>query len=452
MKESGRDLLLATMQHENTMRVPWVPFAGIHSGKLAGYKGIEIFKDGHKLLESLLAVHEVYKPDGQPVMFDLQVEAEILGCQLLWSENAPPSVASHPLAGTLEVPTHLPEKSQGRLPLILEVMQKFKGEVGDNTALFGLVTGPFTLASHLRGTDIFLDFVDHEDFLFDLLRYTTQVCKRMTDFYIDAGMDVLAIVDPLVSQISPRHFEHLLSKHLTELFAYIRQSGTSSSFFVCGDATKNIEVMCRTAPDCIAIDENINMAKAKRITDQYNIALSGNIPLTRHMLLGAPEDNMKYVLELLDTLSHRNLIISPGCDMPYDVPIENAVSVMQALHDPDKARAMLVDYQAAEISTNVQLPDYDKLTRPLLEVFTIDSETCPACGYMVSAAKRAVQELDGKVDLVEYKITKPENISRLKKMGIKNLPCMVINGQVKYSSVIPNNRELLESIQRVMSE
>jgi len=56
-----------------------------------------------KLFESLLEVNRVYDPDGQPVVFDLQIEAEILGCELMWAKFAPPSVASHPLAETLSI-------------------------------------------------------------------------------------------------------------------------------------------------------------------------------------------------------------------------------------------------------------------------------------------------------------------------------------------------------------
>ena len=39
---------------------------------------------------------------------------------------------------------------------------------------------------------------------------------RMADLYMDAGMDVIAVVDPLVSQISPRHFTKLLSAPYTD--------------------------------------------------------------------------------------------------------------------------------------------------------------------------------------------------------------------------------------------
>ena len=66
---------------------------------------------------------------------------------------------------------------------------------------------------------------------------------------------------------------------------------------------------------------------------------------------------------------------------------------------------------------------------------------------MLAAAVRAATALgDENVDLVEYKITKPENIARLMKMGIKNLPSILINGELKFSSLIPSHAELLEAI------
>ena len=125
-------------------------------------------------------------------------------------------------------------------------------------------------------------------------------------------MDVIAVVDPLVSQVSARHFERLLSPHFSECFSHIHEKGAFSSFFVCGNATKQIEVMCKTAPDSISIDENVDIAEAKKITDKYNIAIGGNIPLTTTMLFGNQKDNMKYVVDLLDKMDNHNLIISPG--------------------------------------------------------------------------------------------------------------------------------------------
>ncbi len=455
-KTSKKELLFAAMRHEKLDNVPWVPFAGVHAGSLKNYSAKAVLEDKDKLVESLLEVNHQYDPDGQPVVFDLQIEAEILGCELLWAEKAPPSVATHPLADNLEIPTKIPEESDGRLPMVLAAMRAMKEKVGDRTALYGLVTGPFTLASHLRGTEVFMDMFDHPDYLRDLFAYTTSVAKRISEYYLEAGMDVIAVVDPLVSQISPKHFLKFLSTDFNDLFRYIREKEAFSAFFVCGDATKNIEVMCQTVPDCIAVDENIDMLAAKQITDKYDITLEGNIPLTTCMLLGSQQDNVKYVLDLLDALfpgdeSPCNLIISPGCDMPYDVPVDNVVGTMQAIREPHTARLMVANYQADAIDLDqVVLPDYEHLEKPLMEVFTLDSASCPACGYMLNAAVRAYTELAGGVDMVEYKITEPQNVARMHKMGIKNLPSILINGQVRFSSIIPSNRELIDALKELI--
>ena len=447
-----KDLLFAALRHEETPAIPWVPFAGVHAGSLKGYHARQFLTDEKKLVDALLDVNRQYDPDGQPVVFDLQIEAEILGCELVWAEKSPPSVATHPLTQSMELPARLPEKTDGRLPLVLDAMRQMKEAVGQRTALYGLVTGPFTLASHLRGTEIFMDMFDHPDYLAELIAYCTKVGQRVAEFYMEAGMDVIAVVDPLVSQISPRHFQKFLTKDFTDFFKFIREKGAFSSFFVCGDATKNIEVMCQTAPDCIAVDENINLPNAKQITDRYNITLEGNIPLTSCMLLGTQQDNMKYVLDLIDSLfpgdiSPKNLIISPGCDMPYDIPVDNVVGTMQAIREPDTARLMVANYHASALDLDaVTLPDYENLGKPLMEVFTLDSASCPACCYMLNAATRAYEELAGAVDMVEYKITEPQNIARMQKMGVKNLPSILINGQLRFSSLIPSNRELLEAI------
>ena len=448
---TGKDLLLKVLRHEQVETVPWVPYTGVHVGLLKGFTATEVLTDADKLFESLIASNELYDPDGQPIVFDLQLEAEIFGCELIWADKTPPSVATHPLSNRNEIPEKILEPTDGRLPIVLDVMKRMKAAVGDHTALFGLACGPLTLASHLRGTELFMDMIRHPDSLHDLIDFCTQTAIRMSEYFVDAGMDVIAIVDPLISQISQMHFEQFFSKSYTEIFDMVRSWNVFSSFFVCGDATKNIEVMCKTGPDSIAVDENINMVLAKQITDQYNITLAGNIPLTTKMLLGNQQDNMKFVVDFLDEIDHHNLILAPGCDMPYDVPIENVVAVVQAVRDTDNTRKILENYQAPEIDTSsVVLPDYEFLEKPLIEVFTLDSDTCAACTYMVGAAERVTKELAGQVDMVEYKFTKPENVARIVKMGIQNLPSILINGEVKYSSIIPNNEEFIQEIQKLL--
>jgi len=454
-----KDLLIRTLHHEQTERAPWVPFAGVHAGKLKGYTATEMLTDADKAFESLMEVNRLYKPDGQPVIFDLQIEAECLGCGLTWADDCPPSVSDHSLDGSDEEPPEtpcdckIPSKTSGRIPYVLDVMHRMKEAVGDTTALYGLVCGPFTLASHLRGNNLFTDMYDFEDEVADLFGFCTRVCERMADYYLEAGMDVIAVVDPLISQISTDHFEQFMSAPYTEIFCHIRGKGGLSSFFVCGDATRNVEAMCKTAPDSISVDENVNLLAAKEICDRYNIAIGGNIPLTSIMLLGNQQDNMKFTVDLLDSVKDkRNFILAPGCDMPYDVPVENGIGVAQAALETDVVREMVKNYQAADIDTSgVEIPDYANLKKPLVEVFTLDSAQCAACSYMMGAANEAKATFGDAIDMVEYKFIYKENVARCTKMGVPNLPSMYINGELKYRSIIPTKAELEATINETIA-
>ena len=48
---NGRDLVLSALRHEEVPAVPWIPFAGVHAGRLKGYSGQEILTDADKLFE-----------------------------------------------------------------------------------------------------------------------------------------------------------------------------------------------------------------------------------------------------------------------------------------------------------------------------------------------------------------------------------------------------------------
>ncbi|MGN0563812.1 MAG: uroporphyrinogen decarboxylase family protein [Candidatus Heritagella sp.] len=454
-----KELLLRTLHHEETERAPWVPFAGVHAGKLKGYTATEMLTDADKAFESLMEVNRLYKPDGQPVIFDLQIEAECLGCGLTWADDCPPSVSDHPLDGSDEEPPltpcdcKIPRKTSGRIPYVLDVMHRMKEAVGDTTALYGLVCGPFTLASHLRGNNLFTDMYDFEDEVADLFAFTTKVCMRMAEYYLEAGMDVIAVVDPLISQISVHHFRQFMEAPYREIFHHIREAGGLSSFFVCGDATRNIEAMCQTEPDSISVDENVNLLAAKEICDRYNVAIGGNIPLTSVMLLGNQQDNMKFTVDLLDSVKEkRNFILAPGCDMPYNVPVENGIGVAQAAIETDAVREMVRNYQAEAVDVSgVELPDYAHLKKPLIEVFTLDSAQCAACGYMMGAVCQVAETFGDAIDIVEYKFIYRENVARCIKMGVPNLPSLYINGQLKYRSMIPARAELEADVREAIA-
>lgn len=445
----GKALIMDVLKGKPVERTPWVPYTGSQIANLKGYTAQEIFQDADKLYECCLAAEAQYLPDGMTPMFDLQVEAEILGCDLVWYDNTPPTVSTHPLADELIVPKRHISPNEGRIPLIVDVMRRFKAAKPE-IAMYGLVCGPFTLASHLRGTDIFMDMYDNEEGVKALVNYCGDIAREVAGYYIDAGCDIIAAVDPLVSQISPEMFETFLHEPYARFFDYLREKNVPSSFFVCGDATKNIEPMCRTKPDCIAIDENVDIEAAKKITDAHQITISGNLQLTITMLLGTQQDNQKAALELMKKLGKSRFILAPGCDVPFDAPPANLVGIGEAVRNPETVEKALENYVAVENLPDIELPDYENLDHVLLEAVTIDSKTCAACGYMVAAAEAAAGAYGDKVKVVERSIMNPESLSFMKKVGLANLPSLLVHGEIKHVSLIPTTEKLKEEIDEAL--
>lgn len=448
---TGKELIFNVLQKKPVSRTPWVPYTGSQIANLKGYAADEMFQNADKYLECLLEAEAQYLPDGMPAIFDLQVEAEILNCDLTWYKNTPPTVCSHPLADDFTIPTQKLNKTDGRIPLIMDVMKRFKAAKPD-VAMYGLVCGPFTLASHLRGTGIFMDMYDDEEKVKELINYCGEIAWQLSEFYIEAGCDIIAAVDPLVSQISPDMFETFMHEPCKVLFERIEKAGVPSSFFVCGDATKNIEPMCLTKPSCIAIDENVDIAAAKAITDKYDIVMSGNLQLTITMLLGTQQDNQKAALELMDKLGTDKFILAPGCDVPFDAPAANIVGIGQAVHNSDAVRKALESYVAVNDLPDIEMPDFAANKHVTIEVITIDSQTCAACGYMVATANDAAKKFGDQVQVVERSIMSKETLAYITKVGLANLPTIMIEGDIKHISLIPPVDKLAEELQEYINK
>ena len=213
----------------------------------------------------------LYQPDGLPVAFDLQLEAEVLGCELRWADHTPPAVMTHPLEqGKSLVNLPVFDAGMGRFPMVMEVLSRLRKECPD-IGLYGLICGPFTLALHLMGNEIFLQMFDHPDYVRGVIGFCASVGQKVAQAYIENGADVVAIVDPMTSQISPEHFEHFVSPAVNQIFDFIRDRKALSSLFVCGDATRNIEAMCKTDCDNLSIDENIALEQIRDLIGRAHV-------------------------------------------------------------------------------------------------------------------------------------------------------------------------------------
>jgi len=446
---NGRELILRSLQNQTAPRPSWIPFVGVHGGKLTGRTAEEYLQSSDALVAGLLRALELYRPDALPICFDLQMEAEILGCRLQWSKECPPSVAHHPMEEGRSLPD-LPvfDTGSGRFPVVLESLKRLKKEVGNEIALYGLICGPFTLALHLVGNQLFLQMFDHPDYVSALIAFCASVGKKAAMAYLENGADVVAVVDPMTSQISPEHFEGFVSPAINQIFTFIREKKGLSSLFVCGDAGRNLETMCRTLCDNVSIDENIPLEKVRDFTRFHGKSFGGNLKLTTALLLGDEDDCRLDAIRCIDIGGNCGFILAPGCDLPYHTPESNLKAVSEMIHDPyqrEIAKRTIIaksQIRAAEIP----LPNYAELPFLTIDVVTLDSASCAPCQYMMEATHRAASKSGEPVKVHEHRITTREGLAMMSRLNVRSIPSICMDGEVVFSSLIPDHKTLEATI------
>ena len=448
----GKELLLTALKGGKTASVPWVPFVGVHGAYLSGKTASEYLRSSDYIVDGIKKAIELYNPDGIPVCFDLQIEAEAMACELTWADENPPAVISHPLVRNKKLADlHVPAPDEGRIPVVIEATCRLRKEHPD-TGLYGLVTGPFTLGLHLLGTDIFMKMFEDPDYIHSLLTFTSKVTQAMAGYYLDAGCDVIAVVDPMTSQIGPDQFEEFISGPVSSVFDFIRSKDGLSSFFVCGQAQQNIEVMCKTGPNNISIDENIPLDYVQGICSLYGISFGGNMQLTLVLLMGSPDDCQRHALECMDIAGDTGFILAPGCDLPMKTPVENLQAVSRMVKDPYQQEVVRTLENKSGKPKLLNLDEYGMSNRVIVDIITLDSESCAPCQYMVEAVKEVAPHFEGLVEWREHSIKNLEGVTFMSSLFVKNIPTICIDGQITFVSKIPPRNELIRAIQTRINE
>lgn len=449
---TGKERVINAIRREAVDRVPWVPFVGCHGGALIGQTATDYLKSVDYLVQGVEKAIELYQPDGIPVAFDLQIEAEVLGCDLNWADENPPAVCSHPLAQGMSLDQiSVPGPEDGRIPVVMEATRRLR-QAHPEVALYGLITGPFTLGLHLLGTDIFMKMFDDPQGVKDLMAFGRKVCCAMVDAYVDAGCDVIAVVDPMTSQIGPDQFTEFVTPDVTAVFEHVRERGALSSFFVCGHAQQNIVAMCECHCDNVSIDENIPLQYVRDECLQRDISFGGNMPLTSVLLLGKEIDVQKSAITCMDIGGERGFLLAPGCDVPYATPVANLQAVTAVVCDPYQrqvAQSMALE-QVDDV--RLDLNEYGQTDKVVVDIITLDSEACAPCQYMVDAVRKVAPEFDGIVQWREHKIKYRESLVFMASLMVHNVPTICIDGEIVFVSRIPPKDDLIAAIQKRINE
>ena len=266
-----------------------------------------------------------------PVM-DTSVEARALGCPSKFKGSVP-VITGHPYSTPQAIAGLAAPDPMKNLPMRtnIEIVTWLCRESGKKTVAF--VVGPLTLAAHLIDIKELVRLTVKEPGTFDeILSHCLRFSKPYAAAYADAGVSSVAILEPQVGFFSPAIYERSIRSKIEDLARTL----PSPILHVCGNTTRHLASLAGTHfVDGLSLDASVDFAGSlEKIPELSSKILMGNISPMAELLQGTPESIRERTQQLIVSMKGRHFILSSGCDMAPDTPLENLDAFM------DAARAM----------------------------------------------------------------------------------------------------------------
>lgn len=302
---------------------------------LAGFPGTQLTKSTLKQNEfnaelqarTLYKLAERIQADAIFTMMDLSVEAGALGLPVRFPLKESASVEWHPVKSVSDLEQYkaVDPLYDGRVWVFLETMRLLTKMVDIPVGAY--VIGPFTLAGlMMSANDIAFATVDAPE----VVLATVNFCERVVIDYAkalqDAGAGMICILDPTAVMLSPDSYWTFAGLSTQNV---IRHLNTRTILHICGNTTHLTENMCKTGTQGLSLDSVVSVPDIASMVPS-DVVLIGNVDPVRTVVQGSREKVCEETTKLLDAMAeYENFILSTGCDLPPETPIENIVELVE---------------------------------------------------------------------------------------------------------------------------
>lgn len=322
-------------------RVPVCLLSFQNAARLAGYNIAEYCQDGAKMAAAQLAYWEAFRHDIIDIESGIAATAEAIGCEVAYSEDAPPWV-TRPAISSLEEVSSLPEIDPERAPSLAELLRATRlvaARLGDQVCIRGESDlAPFSLAAQLFGMENFLIALtdpEQADGLHRLLAYTTEQVAKLAKAQIAAGSHYTLIGDSTAGPdvCSPEMYRHFALPYEQRLIEALHPAGVQVGIHICGNATPIIDDMIQSGAPYFELDHKIDRAAVKRAT-AGSVTVFGTLDPAGLLPFGTPDEVTVAAREDIQLLGEGgHYVLSPGCTLPYDTPFENIAALVKAAQE-----------------------------------------------------------------------------------------------------------------------
>lgn len=306
-----------------------------------GFPGLKLSETNIKLAQQNYGQHYLtlwelaneFRPDAMFPLMDLSAEANALGRYVIFPKGESATVVIEPYdERQLELMDRINFSFDARIFGFIETAKMMALGLPKGTLPGFYVAGPYTLAALIMGADnAALATALEPEKLHRLLEFTTECGQKYVRMLINAGIKVIAVLEPSGVMLGPDQFEEFSAQYIRFLNDSLAHTDVATVLHICGNTLHLIDKMCGAGCSGLSLDApetGLDLVKAAEITDGRCIII-GNTSPVGSLLSGTPEDVEKEVSGLLEQMDFcKYFVLSTGCDVPEDAPLENIRAFM----------------------------------------------------------------------------------------------------------------------------
>lgn len=286
-------------------------------------------KNAVEMSKLAAAAWEQLRLESAGVPFCQTVEAEILGCDIVWGDKKT-DIPYAPFKGLstpdgIKVPENVVEK--GRIPVVLKAMELLKKKYGDEIPIFGHVIGPFSLAAHLANMKKILTSIHkNPEVVREFTRIGLDAIAEYANAMFDYGADAVVIENMFASvdMLGPQGYIQFAAPFDREL---IHKLKGLAILHVCGNGDKIIDSMINTGAAGLSIDSRTDAERAV-VVAKGKAAILGNVDTVKVLTFGTPEGVKE---DALRSIKAGVDVVAPGCALSPLTPNQNIKAMVNAV-------------------------------------------------------------------------------------------------------------------------
>ena len=331
MSKTPVQLLQQMLQGEDTPHFPNIipvnpPITSIM--EKSGIYWPESHRDARLMADLAAACQEILMFNAVNVPFDMTVEAEALGCEIVWKEG---------IAATPQVKEQEREEdeilefgddvfSRGRFPVVLQALSRLGDRYSGSIPLISFLEGPFTIAGLVFGVNrMYKNLIKNPERAKLILERLCELCTAYVRNQLRSGADTVIMLDPNVMGLTAKQFDD----YILPLYHKITKSiDTPLILHICGDINRLLGCISKSGFAAFSFDYPAVQVESVIHALGDTMKLIGSVPTVTHLLNGTRDEVFDLSLHMIESGVH---LLAPSCFTPPEAPFENVKAMIDAV-------------------------------------------------------------------------------------------------------------------------